>query len=94
MDWKRIMNRKDKQADMTEEIEQLLTDLIPELNLRLIMDMEYVPNILWVESITVTACESVSGRPSAGSGPGGVAGRLRSIFTGFTGRARFLKNKK
>lgn len=94
MDWKRIMNRKDKQADMTEEIEQFLTELIPELNLRLIMDMEYVPNILWVESITVTACESASGRPSAGLGPGGAAGRLRSILMGLMGRARFLKNRK
>lgn len=66
MDWKRTMNKRsgkadEKNAEVKEEIEQFFAKLLPEINLRLLLDMEIMAGnrILWVESVTVTACQNV-----------------------------------
>lgn len=81
MGWKRIMNKKKRQqcivVEMSqsaarhvvteEEIKQYLTYLIPEWNLRLLMDADASANIvLWVESVTVTAYQSAPETKSSG----------------------------
>lgn len=74
MDWKRIMNKRHEKADekkaetvnrekakeevVKEEIEQFSTNLLPEINLRLFLDMEtkaacFPLRLLWVEAVTV-----------------------------------------
>lgn len=67
MDWKRIMNKRQKKTDRREaaeeaakkEIQRYFVRLIPEINLRLLLDME-PPTILWVEAITVTGFQAAS----------------------------------
>lgn len=74
MDWKKIMNKRHGKADekkaetvnkekakeeaVKEEIEQFFTKLLPEINLRLFLDMEtmavFFPlRLLWVEAVSV-----------------------------------------
>lgn len=82
MDWKRIMNKRPGKAgknraeaeqpslmDRTaeEEIREFFTGLIPEMNLRLLLDMKteaaddsFPERLLWVESITLTDYEPAS----------------------------------
>ena len=63
MDWRRIMNRLGSEASELKEkdIEEYLNEALPELNLRLWIDMygEETKGIktkmLWLESITLTS---------------------------------------
>lgn len=57
MDWKRIMNKRHETVEIAgkEKVQQHLTQLLPELNLRLLLETEACSgNILWVEAVTVT----------------------------------------
>lgn len=87
MDWKKIMNRKSQKADMTEEIGEFLEALIPELNLRLLLEMEPSTELLWVESITVTAYESVQEGSSALCRLGSRIGRIWNRLTGLRSKS-------
>ncbi len=66
MDWKRTMNDTQEQAkeDKAEEairehpaqetqLTQFLEELLPELNLRLLLEIEPEERLLWVESVTL-----------------------------------------
>lgn len=53
MDWKRTMNRPKEEAP--EFIQEYLNELLPELNLRLFLEMTEGETMLWAESITVTS---------------------------------------
>lgn len=53
MDWKRTMNRSKEEAP--EFIQEYLNELLPELNLRLFLEMTEDETMLWAESITVTS---------------------------------------
>lgn len=89
MDWKRIMNRKSQKADMTEEIGEFLEALIPELNLRLLLEMKPSPELLWVESITVTAYESVQEGSSALYRLSSRIGRIWNRLMGLRSKSPF-----
>lgn len=100
MGWKRIMNKKKRQKGRTgkktapeaahvlteSEIKQYLTGLLPEWNLRLLMETDAsAKEVLWVESVTVTAYQSA---PETGA-----SGKL-NFWKRFLGRwdfSRFLK---
>lgn len=106
MDWKRIMNKRQKKTDRKEaaeetakkDIQQYFVRLIPEINLRLLLDMEppsvdceemkgrnlriLPPATLWVEDITVLEYQAA---------PYG-AGSKRPQFTRMW--EQLLKNKK
>lgn len=96
MDWKKIMNRenfskKSIQAEMMEELRRALTEIIPELNLRLLLDMEPDSKLLWVESVTVTAYESAPAGLSGLFRSSGRVGRIWNYLTGLWAKARSLK---
>lgn len=83
MDWIRIMNKRPKKADGKEETQRFLTQLIPEINLRLLLETEALSGrILWVESVTVTAYQSAPVKKSSGKG---VCFRKRLPAPGDTG---------
>lgn len=84
MDWKKIMNKKVRQADGAgkaagqpaeqrkdmeawKETEEFFKGLLPELNLRLLLETDSSPRILWVESITITAYEAAPVLESPGN---------------------------
>ena len=89
MDWKRIMNKRfgktdrkkaedAQQAAAKEEIRQFFIRLLPEINLRLLLDMEpevtesvkmgcdnfvvFSQRLLWLEAVTVTAYQPASAK--------------------------------
>ncbi|MGN0131298.1 MAG: hypothetical protein ACI4AA_02530 [Lachnospiraceae bacterium] len=70
-----------------EEIQQYFMQLLPEWNMRLFMDTKLpATNILWVESVTVTAVSSVSAKRKSG-----MQGRIWHRLTGVLGKSRSLK---
>ncbi len=82
MDWRRITNRRRKRADRTEReeagtkdsLEQYLHRLLPELNLRLLLETEdSCHSVLWVESVSVTAYQFVSAQRSSGKPKSSIA---------------------
>lgn len=91
MDWKRIMNKRPGKADAEKaeaaeaaaekEIREFFTGLIPEINLRLLLDLEtetesagtewgnftVLPQrLLWVEAVTVTAYQAAPQKKKGG----------------------------
>lgn len=95
MVWKKIMNRKQWQTDMAEktpgqaadELQQYLVQLLPEWNLRLLAESKFLTEeILWVESVTVTAYHSAPAKESSGK-----PGRIGKYLMGMLGQARSLK---
>lgn len=108
MDWKRIMSKRHgkekpdgaiaQNTAKKEEIQQYFVRLLPEINLRLLLDMESVPEeyeetergdfrvpparLLWVEDITVTAWQAALCMARSGK-----MGFIRTW-------KRFIKNKK
>lgn len=93
MGWKRIMSKENKQIPR-ESLEYYFSELIPELNLRLLMEELETPSapsarILWVEGTTVTAYEAAPVkdllRISVFSDP------LRKIMNRLMGRRKILR---
>lgn len=96
------MNKKaETETDMAawEETGRLLNELVPELNLRLLLETEPSTRLLWVDSITVTAYEPApviecpKSRSFAktfikGDGP---AGRIWKRLIGMSDKPRFFK---
>lgn len=94
------MNKK-AETDTTarEETERLLNELVPELNLRLLLETEPSTRLLWVDSVTVTAYEaaSVTECPKSRSfiktliKEGGPAGRIWKRLIGMSDKPRSFK---
>ncbi|MCD7836901.1 MAG: hypothetical protein LUG83_09710 [Lachnospiraceae bacterium] len=91
MDLKRTTNRRHEQGNMRKEIDEFFTELIPELNLRLLLDIEPAYGTLWVEEIIVTACEAAPEETFVLSKTGGRIRRLRNCLTGLWAKVCSLK---
>lgn len=85
MDWKRTMNR--------DQLQQYLTQLLPELNLRILLETESSEKLLWVESAAVTVYQPASERKNHAKKQTWT-GWLWNRLMGMTGLSRTLKKYK
>ncbi len=96
-----MSKKAETETDMAawEETERLLNELVPELNLRLLLETEPSTRLLWVDSVTVTAYEAapVTECPKSRSllktfiKGGGPAGRIWKRLIGTADKPRFFK---
>lgn len=96
-----MSKKAETKTDMAarEETERLLNELVPELNLRLLLETEPSARLLWVDSVTVTAYESapVTECPKSRSllkpfiKEDGPAGRIWKRLIGTADKPRFFK---
>ena len=92
------MNTGRKQTDKYEEyLEKFFEELLPEWNLRLLLETETAkitaaspPQLLWVDSITVTAYEPAPSKRTFGN----LAGRIWNRFMRIWSRTLRLEKVK